>query len=101
MKGKFVKPDGLVYRPDFITEAEEKQLLGYITRLNFGQVVIRDQPSRRLVRNFGRGYNFMTRQVTTGKYPIPDWLLWLVQRSEQFADMAPGSIIEALVTKYP
>ncbi|HSH31943.1 MAG TPA: alpha-ketoglutarate-dependent dioxygenase AlkB [Candidatus Saccharimonadales bacterium] len=100
MRGVFVVPDGLVYQSDFISVAEERQLMGFIRGLEFHRVVMHGQAAKRVVRHFGLGYNFETRRTTEGE-PMPGELSWLVQRAEQLAGLEQGQVVEALVTRYP
>jgi alkylated DNA repair protein (DNA oxidative demethylase) len=100
MRGVVEQPGGLVYRSDFITPDEESGLLAWFRTLDLHPVVIQGQLSKRLVTHFGYGYNFESRQVEPGG-PLPTELSWLVVRSEKFANLAPGAIVEALITEYP
>ena len=45
--------EGLVYVPGFLTEAEERDVLGLLAALELQPYVLHDTPSRRLVRSFG------------------------------------------------
>lgn len=99
-EGEFQKPKGLIYQSDFLSQDEEKQLLGYIKRLDFHQVVMHGQAAKRLVRHFGLGYDFESRRTKPGE-PMPQELVELIGRAEAFASVPPGSVKEALVTKYP
>jgi hypothetical protein len=47
-------PEGLVYAPGFLTEAEERDVLAMLAAFELYPYVLHDTPSRRLVRSFGR-----------------------------------------------
>ncbi|MCI3950312.1 MAG: hypothetical protein K0R11_2246, partial [Acidimicrobiales bacterium] len=47
------RPAGLVYVPDFLTEAEERSVLGLLGDLEYSAVVLRGQAARRVVRHYG------------------------------------------------
>ena len=44
------QPEGLVYREEFISSAEERQLLDELAALDFKPVTMRGQTARRTVR---------------------------------------------------
>jgi hypothetical protein len=46
-------PEGLIYAPGFLTEAEERDVLEVAAAVELQPYVLHDTPSRRLVRSFG------------------------------------------------
>ncbi|NLE21878.1 MAG: alpha-ketoglutarate-dependent dioxygenase AlkB [Actinobacteria bacterium] len=100
LRGRVELPEGLTYRDEFVTPAEELGLIELAAGLDMHHVVIRDQPSRRLVRHFGYGYDYESSRVREGE-PIPYELEPLRRRAEEFAGLDDGSFVEALVTFYP
>ena len=46
-------PEGLIYVPGFLTEAEERGVLAVLATFELQPYVLHDTPSRRLVRSFG------------------------------------------------
>jgi DNA oxidative demethylase len=100
MRGTVEEPEGFRYQPDLITPEEERKLLGWIQGLDLHEVVMHGQASRRVVRSYGVGYDFETRELRESE-PIPAELLPLEARAEAFAGLASGTLVEALVTKYP
>ena len=46
-------PEGLIYVPGFLTEAEERDVLAVLATFELHPYVLHDTPSRRLVRSFG------------------------------------------------
>ena len=100
MKGILEQPRGFLYRPEFITLQQERELLEFVSFVDFHEVVMHNQTARRVVRSYGYGYDFETRMVTHGE-SIPRELYWIRRRAEQLAGLPPGAFVEALVTKYP
>jgi alkylated DNA repair dioxygenase AlkB len=100
LKGIQERPEGFRYRLEFVSPAEELELVDLAAGLEMHHVVIRDQPSRRLVRHFGYGYDYGTGKVREGE-PLPPLLEPVRRRAEEFACLEEGSLVEALVTFYP
>ena len=94
------RPDGLVYRPDFVTEDEERALLGVLESMEFHEVRMRGQTARRTVRHFGYEYGYDSWQLVPGE-PLPASLEWLRERAAELAREAPETLVQTLVTRYP
>ena len=93
-------PEGLIYLPGFLTEAEERDVLGLLATFELQPYVLHDTPSRRLVRSFGLA-------LTAGAYdagpaaPVPAELGWLRDRCAALMGREPGELADLLVTRYP
>ena len=93
-------PEGLVYVPSFLTEAEERDVLAVLVTVELRPYVLHDTPSRRLVRSFGRA-------LVTGGYdagpaaPIPAELDWLRDRCATLMGRDPEELADLLATRYP
>jgi DNA oxidative demethylase len=93
-------PEGLIYVPGFLTEAEERDALAVLATFELQPYVLHDTPSRRLVRSFGLA-------VVAGAYdagpaaPIPAELEWLRERCAGLMGCEPGELADLLVTRYP
>jgi alkylated DNA repair protein (DNA oxidative demethylase) len=72
--------EGLVYRQDFITPDEERQLLGQFEAIEFRPVVMRGQTARRTVRHYGLDYDYESGELVPAE-PLPEWMAWLRDRS--------------------
>ena len=94
------RPDGLVYRPDFVTEDEERTLVGVLEGMEFHEVRMRGQTARRTVRHFGYEYGYESWQLVPGE-PLPASLEWLRERAAKLAGEAPEALVQTLVTRYP
>ena len=93
-------PEGFVYRPEFLSQDEERQLLAAIQQLPFEQALFQGYVAKRRIVAYGVDYSFDTRQVTPGE-PFPDFMLRLRNRlGELLPDVAPDQFVEGLVTEY-
>lgn len=91
------EPEGLVYRPEFLTVADEDKLLSVVRELRFDPIVMHGVEARRVARHYGLSYDYGTRTPEPGE-PIPGWLEPLIAR---VAETHPGKYVEALVQRYP
>lgn len=64
-------PSGFHYRPDFITDADERVLLAAIADVTFSDFEMRGVVARRRVAFFGRSYD----RAVAGNLPLPAFLL--------------------------
>ena len=93
-------PEGLVYVPGFLAEAEERDVLPVLATFELQPYVLHDTPSRRLVRSFGLA-------LVAGAYdvgpaaPIPAELQWLRERCAGLMGREPEELADLLVTRYP
>ena len=93
-------PPGFDYRPDFISETEERELLREISHLEFANVEMRGVVARRRTVHFGWTYGYYARRAEPGP-PLPAFLLSYRARMGEWASIAPELFVEALVTEYP
>ena len=93
-------PDGFLYRPDFISAAEERELLGHLESLEFQRVEMRGVVARRRTIHYGWTYGYYARRTEPGP-PLPDYLLALRARVAAWAAIDAGLFVEALITEYP
>jgi DNA oxidative demethylase len=93
-------PDGLFYRPDFITLDEERELVEIIERLEFSAVEMRGVVARRRTVHYGWTYGYYSRRSEPGP-PLPAFLLPLRERAAAWASVEPAAFVEALITEYP
>ncbi len=92
-------PNGFVYRPDFLTIAEEESLLTIFKTLPFENAPYHEYTAKRRVLNFG--WSFDKDGKIDKRDPIPDFLVPLTRRIAKWANIPQASIIEALTTEYP
>jgi alkylated DNA repair dioxygenase AlkB len=93
-------PAGFVYREEFISEAEERELLARIAAVEFAEVLFHGYPAKRTVAHFGVDYEYDTGRVTANG-TLPDWLSELRDACARLAGLEPERFVEALVTRYP
>ncbi|HSH39834.1 MAG TPA: alpha-ketoglutarate-dependent dioxygenase AlkB [Chthoniobacterales bacterium] len=93
-------PDGFVYRPAFVSVAEEEELVTAIQQLEFEEIRMHGVVAKRRTVQFGHRYGFESFKLTEAP-PIPDFLLPLRERVGAFAGCAAELLEEVLVTEYP
>ena len=93
-------PSGFVYRPEFLTPAEEGVVLAGAAALDFHDVRMRGQVARRRTAHFGWTYGYETWRIEPGP-PIPEFLLALRARAGAVGGVAAEDLVEVLVTHYP
>jgi len=94
------EPSGLVYRPDFITEAEERQVLAVLEAMEFRTVTMHGRTARRTVRHFGLDYGYESWELVPTD-PLPEELTWLQERAASLAGLDPAELVQILVSRYP
>jgi DNA oxidative demethylase len=94
-------PAGLVYRPDFLSAEEERQLLDTLDPLAFEEIRMRGQVARRTALHYGVDYDYEQRRRLASGQPLPAWLLPVRGRAAGLAGVAPEELAEALVQRYP
>jgi DNA oxidative demethylase len=94
-------PEGLVYRPDFVSPDEERDLLAAIEQLDFREIRMCGQTARRTARHFGFDYDYERYGRLVPGDPLPDWLVSLRESCALLADRGPDELAQALVQRYP
>jgi alkylated DNA repair dioxygenase AlkB len=92
--------EGLTYWADFVSPEEERELLELIEPLDFREIEMRGQTSKRTVRHFGLGYDYESGDLTPVE-PLPEGLEWLRERSAALIERDPADLAQILVTRYP
>jgi len=92
-------PEGLVYRPGFLTPGEEEALVGRIAALPFRPFEFQGFLGKRETVSFGWSYRFDGSGLAEAP-PIPDWLLPVRERAARFAGLAPDALEHALLIRY-
>ena len=94
------QPEGLVYREEFISPAEERRLLDELEALAFRTVTMRGQAARRTVRHFGLDYDYESGALVPAD-PLPESMLWLRERCADLMEREPDDLVQILVSRYP
>ncbi|MEA3013726.1 MAG: hypothetical protein QOD42_2271 [Sphingomonadales bacterium] len=92
-------PEGLAYRPDFLSAAEEDALAARIAALPFRPFEFQGFLGKRETVSFGWSYRFDGSGLAQAE-PIPDWLLPVRARAAAFAGLAPDALEQALLIRY-
>jgi DNA oxidative demethylase len=95
------RPEGLVYRPELLDEAEERALLDELERLEFHEIHMHAVVAKRTARHFGVDYDYGRRAAIREAEPIPDWLVPVRGRAAELARVEPEELAEILVQRYP
>jgi alkylated DNA repair dioxygenase AlkB len=100
MSERQLEPSGLVYQPDFLTEAEERQVLDVLEAMEFHTITMHGQTARRTVRHFGLDYGYESWKLEPTE-PLPRELGWLQRRAGALAGLDPEDFAQILVSRYP
>ncbi len=92
-------PNGLIYRPHFLSEDEEEILIIYLENLELKHAHLGEYTTKRKIKNFGWGYDFDNKKFIPGP-PLPPFLSLLQRRIAKWIDIPARYIVEALVTEY-
>ncbi|MFD2287270.1 alpha-ketoglutarate-dependent dioxygenase AlkB [Pedobacter petrophilus] len=95
-----ILPDGFLYLEDFISLAQEQQLLAAVKALPLHTMIFQGFETKRLVENFGYDYHFDSRKISAGK-PIPAAFSFLIELVADFLSCKLEDFQELLVTAYP
>ncbi|MBV8685528.1 MAG: alpha-ketoglutarate-dependent dioxygenase AlkB [Alphaproteobacteria bacterium] len=90
---------GLRYRPDFLTEAEERALVGRLSAVPFEAFQFHGFEGKRRTHSFGWRYVFDGSGLNPAE-PLPGWLRPFAARAEEWAGLERGAIAHALLTEY-
>jgi alkylated DNA repair dioxygenase AlkB len=92
-------PEGFVYRAEFISLDEERELIARMAELRFEPFQFRGYEARRRVHAFGWRYDQGAAGLAQAS-AMPDWLLPLRDRAAAFAGVAGGAFAHVLINEY-
>ncbi len=92
-------PEGLLYHPDFLSEAEEADLVQIFRELPFQAFDFHGYTAKRRVLEFGFEYDFTTRRATPTQ-SFPEFLSPVRERAARFAGLSTADLVEGMVTEY-
>ena len=90
---------GLEYRPDFIGDDVERELIGHLSVAELLPFKFQGWTGKRLTCTFGWRYDFDDRSFAPAE-PIPDWLLPLRAKAAAFVGVSPEDFVHALLVRY-
>ena len=92
-------PEGFVYEPEFVTLAEETELVSFIRRLPLEEAKYLQYTARRRIVSFGGSYDFSSQELRAAG-PIPEFLHPIRARIAALMGTRPDSVNHALVAEY-
>ncbi|WP_427913821.1 alpha-ketoglutarate-dependent dioxygenase AlkB [Ramlibacter sp. MMS24-I3-19] len=92
-------PAGMRYESDFLSAAEELELLRRLEKLPLAPMQYQGYTALRRVLSYGGSYDF-SRQRLEAAEPLPDWLDALRARAGTWAGIDPESFTQALLAEY-
>jgi len=92
-------PEGLVYQPDFLSQAEQGGLATWLATLPFEAFQFRGYEGRRRVVSFGWRYDFNRSHLEAAE-PIPSELTPVRARAAALAGRDPEALQQVLLNEY-
>jgi alkylated DNA repair dioxygenase AlkB len=92
-------PAGLIYRPNFISAAEERELIGEIRCVNLEPFRYYQFTGKRRTASFGWQYEFGGGEITSAP-DIPPFLLPFRERAGRLFEIAPSRLVQASIIEY-
>jgi alkylated DNA repair dioxygenase AlkB len=92
-------PDGFIYHPNFISEAEEQELIREIQKLHLAPFKYYQFTGKRRTASFGWQYEFGTSEITTAP-DMPPFLLPFRTRAGILFNIDPNSLMQASIIEY-
>ncbi len=93
-------PEGFLYRDEFLSVAEESDLLRIFRGLDFAAYDYHGYLAKRRIVRYGVNYDINTREPNATAQPIPDFLLNVRERAAEFAGVAADALVHAMVSEY-
>ena len=90
---------GLVYRDDFIGEAEHEALVGRLQAMELAPFRFQGWTGKRMTQSFGWRYDFDDASFSPAE-PIPGWLDPLRVKAADFAGVEPSDFAHVLLARY-
>jgi alkylated DNA repair dioxygenase AlkB len=98
-EGSAKVPDGFIYHPSFISEAEEQELIPEIGKLHFTPFKYYQFTGKRRTVSFGWQYEFGSSDITIAP-DIPAFLLPLRTRAGTLFGIDPNSLVQTSIIEY-
>ena len=93
-------PNGLIYKPNFLTESEEEVLLAYLENLPLTHPTYKDEyEARRRHMGFGWGWDYRNERFVRGE-ALPTFLRSTQRKIAKWLQIEPARVAEALVNEY-
>src|ERR1700730_8032390 len=92
-------PEGLIFKSDFLTIQEERDLLAFLQTLPFYEFKLHGVAAKRRVLHFGLRYALESR-VLRAAPEVPSQFEPIRRRAAEFAGLAPDDFSQILVNEY-
>jgi alkylated DNA repair dioxygenase AlkB len=92
-------PDGFIYRRNFVSEAEEHELIQEIQKLHLTPFKYYQFTGKRRTASFGWQYEFGTSEITTAP-DMPAFLLAVRRRAGKLFNIDPNSLTQTSIIEY-
>ena len=92
-------PDGFIYHQNFISEAEEQELIREIQSVRLTSFKYYQFTGKRRIASFGWQYEFGTSEITTAP-DMPAFLLPVRTRAGNFFNIDPKSLVQTSIIEY-
>jgi alkylated DNA repair dioxygenase AlkB len=92
-------PDGFIYHPNFISEAEEHELSREIQKLHLTPFQYYQFTGKRRTASFGWQYEFGASEITTAP-DMPAFLLPVRTRAGSLFNIDPNSLVQTSIIEY-
>jgi alkylated DNA repair dioxygenase AlkB len=92
-------PDGFIYRQNFISEAEEQELIREIQKVQLAPFKYYQFTGKRRTASFGWQYEFGASEITTAP-DMPSFLLPVRTRAGKVFNIDPNSLIQTSIIEY-
>ena len=92
-------PDGFIYRRDFLSEAEEHELIQEIQKLQLTPFKYYQFTGKRRTASFGWQYEFGKSEITSAP-DMPAFLLPVRTRAGKFFNIEPDSLTQMSIIEY-
>ena len=90
---------GLSSTPDFLSAAEEQDLVGRIEAEGLTPFRFHEWTGKRMTHSYGWKYDFQTESLSRSA-ELPSWLEPLRNRAAMHAGLPPETIVQALLIRY-
>ena len=92
-------PDGFIYYPNFLSEAEEQELIREIQQTHLAPFKYYQFTGKRRTASFGWQYEFGQSEITIAP-DIPGFLLPIRTRAGNLFDIDPDSLVQTTMIEY-
>ena len=92
-------PDGFIYRQNFVSEAEEQELIREIQKIQLEPFKYYQFTGKRRTASFGWQYEFGASEITAAP-EMPSFLLPLRTRAGKVFNLDPTSLIQTSIIEY-